>query len=81
MGNSYFNSIKNKFNEFFDKYIIKDKSTSYHDKFILEQTFLDKLITEISNDLGQDYTIDKKNAYNYIVDQKDLSKSLYLTYV
>lgn len=79
MGNSYFNSIKNKFNEFFDKYIINDNSTSYHDKFILEQTFLDKLIIEISNDLGQDYTIDKKNAYNYIVDQKDLSKSLYLT--
>lgn len=79
MGNSYFNSIKNKFNEFFDKYIINDNSTSYHDKFILEQTFLDKLITEISKDLGQDYTIDKKNAYNYIVDQKDLSKSLYLT--
>lgn len=77
MGNSYFNSIKNKFNEFFDKYIINN--ISYHDKFILEQTFLDKLITEISNDLGQDYTIDKKNAYNYIVDQKDLSKSLYLT--
>lgn len=79
MGNSYFNSIKNKFNEFFDKYIINNQSISYHDKFILEQTFLDKLITEISNDLGQDYTIDKKNAYNYIVDQKDLSKSLYLT--
>lgn len=79
MGNSYFNSIKNKFNKFFDKHIINDNSTSYHDKFILEQTFLDKLITEISNDLGQDYTIDKKNAYNYIVDQKDLSKSLYLT--
>ena len=79
MGNSYFNSIKNKFNEFFDKYIINDNSTSYYEKFILEQTFLDKLITEISNDLGQDYTIDKKNAYNYIVDQKDLSKSLYLT--
>lgn len=79
MGNSYFNSIKNKFNKFFDKYIINDNSISYHDKFILEQKFLDKLITEISNDLGQDYTIDKKNAYNYIVDQKDLSKSLYLT--
>lgn len=79
MNNSYLNSIKDRFIKFFDEYIINDNSISYHDKFILEQTFLDKLITEISNDLGQDYTIDKKNAYNYIVDQKDLSKSLYLT--
>ena len=79
MNNSYLNYIKDRFIEFFDKYIINDNLTSYHDKFIKEQSFLSNLMKEISIDLNDNYTRDKQNAYNYIFDQKDLSKSLYLT--
>ena len=79
MNNSYLNYIKDRFIEFFDKYIINDNSTSYHDKFIKEQSFFSNLMKEISVDLNDNYTRDKQNAYNYIASQKDLSKSLYLS--
>lgn len=79
MNNSYLNYTKDRFIKFFDKYIINDNSTSYHDKFIKEQSFLSNLMKEISIDLDNGYTRDKQNAYNYISDQKDLSKSLYLS--
>ena len=79
MNNSYLNSIKDRFITFFDEYIIKDNSTSYHDKFILEQSFLSNLLKEISIGLDQEYTKDKQNAYSYISGQIDLSKSLYLS--
>lgn len=78
MNNSYLNYIKDRFIKFFDEYIINDNSTSYHDKFIKEQSFLSNLLKEISIGLDQEYTKDKQNAYSYISDQIDLSKSLYL---
>lgn len=79
MNNSYLNSIKDRFIKFFDEYIINDNSTSYYEKFIKEQSFLSNLMKEISIGLDQEYTRDKQNAYSYISDQMDLSKSLYLS--
>lgn len=79
MNNSYLNSIKDRFIKFFDEYIINDNSTSYYEKFIKEQSFLSSLMKEISIGLDQEYTRDKQNAYSYISDQIDLSKSLYLS--
>lgn len=79
MNNSYLNSIKDRFIKFFDEYIINDNSTSYYEKFIKEQSFLSNLMKEISIGLDQEYTRDKQNAYSYISDQIDLSKSLYLS--
>lgn len=79
MNNSYLNSIKDRFIKFFDEYIINDNSTSYYEKFIKEQSFLTNLMKEISIGLDQEYTRDKQNAYSYISDQIDLSKSLYLS--
>lgn len=79
MNNSYLNSIKDRFIKFFDEYIINDNSTSYYEKFIKEQSFLSNLMKEISIGLDQEYTSDKQNAYSYISDQIDLSKSLYLS--
>lgn len=79
MNNSYLNSIKDRFITFFDEYIINDNSTSYYEKFIKEQSFLTNLMKEISIGLDQEYTRDKQNAYSYISDQMDLSKSLYLS--
>lgn len=79
MNNSYLNYIKDRFIKFFDKYIINDNSISYYEKFIKEQSFLSNLLKEISIGLDQEYTKDKQNAYSYISDQIDLSKSLYLS--
>lgn len=59
MNYSYLNSIKDKFIKFFDEYIINDNFTSYHDKFIKEQSFLNSLMKEISIDLDQEYTRDE----------------------
>lgn len=77
MNFSYYESIKEKFIRFFDKFIING-SDNYDNKFKLEQEFLDNLKLEIEKDLEDDYNYDKLRALEFIVNQIDISQSLYL---
>lgn len=77
MNFNYYESIKEKFIRFFDKFII-NSSISYDNKFKLEQEFLDNLKLEIEKDLEDDYNYDKLRALEFIVNQIDISQSLYL---
>lgn len=77
MNFNYYESIKEKFLRFFDKFIING-SDNYDNKFKLEQEFLDNLKLEIEKDLEDDYNFDKLRALEFINNQKDISQSLYL---
>lgn len=73
---NYYESIKEKFIRFFDKFIINN-SSNCDNKFKLEQEFLDNMKTEIEKDLEDDYNLDKLRALEFIKNQKDISQSLY----
>ena len=76
MSFNYYESIKEKFIRFFDKFIING-SSNCDNKFKLEQEFLDNMKSEIEKDLEDDYNYDKLRALEFIVNQKDISQSLY----
>jgi len=76
MSFNYYESIKEKFIRFFDKFII-NSSSNCDNKFKLEQEFLDNMRTEIEKDLEDDYNLDKLRALEFIKNQKDISQSLY----
>ena len=76
MSFNYYESIKEKFIRFFDKFII-NSSNNCDNKFKLEQEFLNNMKSEIEKDLKNDYNYDKLRALEFIVNQKDISQSLY----
>lgn len=76
MSFNYYESIKEKFIRFFDKFII-NSSSNCDNKFKLEQEFLNNMKLEIEKDLENDYNYDKLRALEFIVNQKDISQSLY----
>lgn len=76
MSFNYYESIKEKFIRFFDKFII-NSSSNCDNKFKLEQEFLDNMKSEIEEDLEDDYNFDKLRALEFIKNQKDISQSLY----
>ena len=76
MSFNYYESIKEKFLRFFDKFII-NSSSNCDNKFKLEQEFLNNMKSEIEKDLENDYNYDKLRALEFIVNQKDISQSLY----
>lgn len=77
MSFNYYESIKEKFIRFFDKFII-NSSSNCDNKFKLEQEFLNNMKSEIEKDLEDDYNLDKLRALEFINNQKDISQSLYL---
>lgn len=77
MSFNYYEYIKEKFIRFFDKFII-NCSSNCDNKFKLEQEFLDNMKSEIEKDLKDDYNYDKLRALEFIVNQKDISQSLYI---
>jgi hypothetical protein len=76
MSFNYYESIKEKFIRFFDKFII-NSSSNCDNKFKLEQEFLNNMKLEIEKDLEDDYNLDKLRALEFINNQKDISQSLY----
>jgi len=77
MSFNYYESIKEKFIRFFDKFII-NSSSNCDNKFKLEQEFLDNMINDIKKDLENDKNNpDVLRALDYINSQKSTSISLY----
>jgi hypothetical protein len=76
---NYYESIKEKFIRFFDKFIING-SINCDNKFKLEQEFLENMIIDIEKDLENDKNNpDVLRALDYINSQKSTSISLYQT--